>query len=45
MRADKLSLDGLIATHMMKQRTKKDFSVSFKFNEPIKHLPRELKEI
>lgn len=45
MKNDKLNMDGHIANHMMKQRTKKDFSVSFKFNEPIKHLPKELMEI
>ena len=42
---DKLNMDGLIANHMMKQKTKKDFSVSFHFNNPIKHLPKELFEI
>lgn len=38
-------MDGLIKSHYMKQKTRKDFAVSFKFNEPIKHLPKELKEI
>lgn len=30
---------------MIIQKTPKDFEVSFKFNEPIKHLPPELKEL
>lgn len=42
---DKLSIEGLIAAHMLKQRTKKDFSVSFHYKNPIKHLPKELREI
>ena len=45
MKSDKLSMDGLIQSHYMKQKTRKDFAVSFQFNEPIKHLPKELKEI
>jgi hypothetical protein len=38
-------MDGLITKHMLMQKTKMDFNSFFQYKEPIKHLPKELKQI
>ena len=38
-------MDGLIAAHLLKQRTKMDFKTYFQFKAPNKHLPTELKQV
>ena len=38
-------MDGLIAAHQLKQRTKMDFKTYFQFKAPNKHLPAELRQV
>ena len=42
---ERLHMDGLIAAHLLKQRTKMDFKTYFQFKAPNKHLPAELKQV
>jgi len=44
-RKDRLHMDGIIAAHMLKQRTRMDFKTYFQFKAPNKHLPVELKQV
>ena len=38
-------MDGLIAAHLLKQRTKMDFKTYFQFKATNKHLPGDLRQI
>ena len=38
-------MEGIIAAHTLKQKTKMDFKTYFQFKAPNKHLPVELKQV
>lgn len=38
-------MDGRIAAHLFKQKTKMNFETFFEYTEPNKHLPHELKQV
>ena len=38
-------MDGLIAAHLLKQRTKMDFKTYFQFQPTNKHMPDDLRQI
>ena len=44
-RQERKHMDGMIAAHFLKQRSKMDFKTYFNFKAPNKHLPKQLEQV